>query len=391
MALPLSYNWRNVLVRKFSSGLTFLVVSVVVAVLALLLSFAEGINTSLMLTGNPSNIIVLRTGATAESTSLINADEANRAVQAPGVATDPAGRPMVSHELCAQTNLPRNDGRGIANVGVRGVDDIAFAVHSEVKLVEGRIFAPGALEVIVGTAARNRYHGLSIDGVVPMGRSANRDYAVVGVFEAGGGALENEIWGARPSIMDSFRRTFISSSVVRVRNPSAVAAAIAYLEGPVVRLQAKRETDYYSDLTSKTRDIVILTSILITIMGIGAAFAVANTMYAAVDGRKREIAMLRTIGFKRSAIVTAFIIESLLICLAACLIGLLASGVITSLMSAQDFLSDTTWTVLAYELKLTPKTIVISFLLCLLVGGVGGLAPALRASRTRIIEALRKA
>ena len=391
MALPLSYNWRNLFVRKFSTGLTFLVVSVVVAVLALLLSFAEGINKSLMLTGSESNIIVLRTGATAESTSLINADQANRVVQAPGVVMDRDGRPLVSLELCAQTTLPRRDKRGVANVAVRGVDDAAFAVHRGVKLIEGRMFALGELEVVVGKAARDRYQGLEIGGTVPMGRSGNRDYKVVGVFEAGGGALENEVWGGRPSIMDSFRRTFISSAVVQVRDPSLVDKAITYLEGPSVGLQAKRETDYYSDLTSKTREIVMLTSILISIMGIGAAFAVANTMYAAVDSRKREIAMLRTIGFKRTSIVSAFIIESLLICMAACLVGLAASGLITSVMSAKDFLSDTTWTVLAYEMKLTLKTIITAFMLCLLVGGVGGLAPAVRASRTRIIEALRKA
>jgi putative ABC transport system permease protein len=176
---------------------------------------------------------------------------------------------------------------------------------------------------------------------------------------------------------------------VRVSDPRDAQATIDYIQGPVVKLKAKRETDYYADLATKSREIVVLTTILITLMAIGAVFAVANTMYAAVDGRRREIAMLRTLGFSRASIIMSFIVESLLICLAACVVGLsissLASGV------RQDYLSDRTWTVLAYELKMTPRIIMTALALATFVGVAGALAPAVRASRTRIIEALRKA
>jgi len=391
MALPITYNWRNLFVRKLSTCLTFSVVTIIVAVLAILLSFAEGINQSLRSTGNPANVIALRTGATAESTSFINPDEANRLYQTPGVKMSKDGKPLVSMELCVQTNLTRKDGRGNANVGVRGVDDFAFAIHSEVKLVEGQMFKPGSLEVIVGKAARERYQNLDVGQIFCMGRSGDREYRVVGVFEAGGGALENEIWGGRSNITDSFRRKFLSSVVVRVQDVGRVPDAVSYIQGPSVRMKAKTETDYYEDLTSKTREIVVLTSVLISLMGIGAVFAVANTMYAAVDSRKREIAMLRTIGFVRRSIVTAFIMESLLICVAACACGLAISLCVSRIISKQDFLSDTTWTALAYELRVTPRTVSIALIMAVGVGVVGGLAPALRASRTRIIEALRKA
>jgi putative ABC transport system permease protein len=391
VALPLTYNWRNLFVRKLSTSLTFAVVSIIVAVLSILLSFAAGINESLRSTGNPANIIVLRTGATAESTSIINQAESNRVLQAPNIAQDATGRAMVSQELCAQTTLPRRDGRGIANVAVRGVDVIAFELHKEVRLTVGRMFEPGKLEVIVGKAAQERYQRLGLGEVVPMGRSGDREYKVVGVFESNGSAMESEIWAARTNIMDSFRRQFVSSVVVQVKDASLAREAVGYIQGPAVRLKAKTETEYYEDLTSKTREIVILTSVLITLMGIGAVFAVANTMYAAVDSRRREIAMLRTIGFLRRSIITAFVLESLLICMSACLCGLVVAAFVSGMIAKQDFLSDTTWTVLAYDLKMTPWTIGVALALAASVGIVGGLAPALRASRTRIIEALRKA
>jgi putative ABC transport system permease protein len=390
MALPLTYNWRNLFVRKVSTALTFVLVAVVVFVLAVLLSFAAGIRASLAASGSPQNLIVLKPGATSESTSIIPPDEANRLVQVPGIARNAAGDLLISREICVQTNIPRRDAEGSpANVAIRGVDLIAFDLHEEVRLVEGRFFLPGALEVMVGKAAQQRFRDLQMGSEIPLGRLGNRLFRIVGVFEAGGSALESELWAPRTAIGDVFDRRVVSSVILRLQEPALAPAAIAYVNGPAVNLEAKRETDYYRELASKTREIVVLTSVLVGIMGIGAVFAVANTMYAAVDGRRREIAMLRTIGFSRGSIMLAFIVESLLICTTACLAGLACSLFVHG--SRQDYLSDTTWTVLAYELKITPLTVVSAFSLATLVGVVGAVAPAVRASKTRIIEALRKA
>jgi putative ABC transport system permease protein len=390
VALPLSYNWRNLFVRKLSTALTFVVVAAIVLVLAILLSFAAGIRASLAASGSPQNVIVIKPGATSESTSVILPEEAARIVQAPGIARDASGQLLLSHELCVQTTISRRGPKGTpANVAVRGVDDAAFVVHDNVRIVEGRRFRSGAMEAVVGKAAQQRYASLRIGDEIPLGRLGNRQYKVVGVFECGGGALESEIWAPRTAVSDSYHRQFSSSAVIRLNDLREAAAAIDYINGPAVNLEAKRETDYYKDLSSKTREIVVLTTILVGIMAIGAVFAVANTMYAAVDGRRREIAMLRTIGFSQGSIVAAFVIESLLICLMACLFGLGLSFLVNG--SRQDFLSDATWTVLAFELRVTPGTLLAALGLACFVGIAGALAPAVRASRTNVIEALRKA
>ncbi len=390
MALPLIYNWRNLFVRKLSTTLTFTVVTTIVAVLTILLSFAAGIRASLAASGSPLNVIVLQTGATAESTSIVKPDEAGRIIQTPGVGRNAQGDPMISQELCVQTNIQRRGPQGgQANVAVRGVDPIAFDVHPEVKIVEGRMLKQGQKEVIVGRTAKERFVDLDIGGHVLMGRASNQSYEVVGIFEARGSALESEVWAGRTILCDSYLRRFSSSVVLRVETPEQTQAAIAYVEGPVVRMKAKRETDYYSELASKSREIVVLTTILIALMAVGAVFAVANTMYAAVDGRRREIAMLRTLGFSRASIILSFIAESLLICLSACVVGLAISSLASG--ARQDYLSDRTWTVLAYELKMTPQIILTALGLSTFVGIAGALSPAVRASRTRIIEALRKA
>ncbi len=390
MALPLSYNWRNLFVRKLSTTLTFVVVTVVVCVLSVLLSFAAGMRASLAASGSPRNLIVLKPGATAESTSFITPEEAARLVQTPGIDRDAAGRLLISHELCVQTSIPRRGPKGtMANVGVRGVDEIAFEIHSELRLVAGRRFQPGLLEVVVGKAAQERYTGLDVGGEVVIGRLGNRPFTVVGVFDAGGSAIESEIWAPRTAVADSYNRRFTTSALLRLANAEAIQPAIDYIRSPAVNLDAKRETAYYAELAAKTREIVFLTTILVGIMAIGAMFAVANTMYAAVDSRRREIAMLRTIGFPRQSIMAAFVVESLLICTTACVFGLamsmLASG------SRQDYLSDTTWTVMAFELKVTPGILATALALATFVGAFGALFPAMRAARVPVIEALRKA
>jgi putative ABC transport system permease protein len=390
MPLPLYYNWRNLLRRKLSTVLTFVVVAVLVLVLSVLSSFAAGIRASLAASGSSRNLMVLKPGATAESTSLMLQEEVTRLNQVPGIARDAQGRPHLSPELCVQTSLPRLGEEGaVANVAVRGVDDDAFAVHQDLRLIEGRRFEQGQLEIIVGKAARDRYANLQMNGEVALGRLSNRTFKVVGVFEAAGGALESEIWAPRSILSDAYGRRFISSVVMQLADAATAAEAIAYINGPAVGLDAKLETAYYKELSSKTREIVLLTTVLVGIMAIGAAFAVANTMFAAVDGRRREIAMLRTIGFSRSSIVAAFLMESMLICTTACLAGLTMSLAING--ARQDFLSDTTWTVLAYELTMTPRNVAAALATALAVGMAGALAPAVKASRTRIIEALRKA
>jgi putative ABC transport system permease protein len=392
MALPLYYNWRNLLARKLSTGLTFVVVAVVVLVLSLLLSFAAGIRASLVASGHPDNLIVLAPGATSESTSMITPAGIARLVQTPGLAHDPANPDalLLSPELCVQASIPRrSNGGNPANVAVRGVDDVAWTVHPEVRLIEGRHFAQGALEAIVGKSARERFAGLDIGSQILIGRKAHRQYKVVGIFAAGGGALESEIWAPRTMLADSYQRHMASSVFLRLDDLNAAKPAIAYINGATVQLEAKTETQYYVDVASKTREIVLLTTALVAIMAIGAAFAVANTMYAAVDGRRRELAMLRALGFGRPSIMVALLSESLLLCLGACVCGLAASMLFSG--SRQDYLSDTTWTVLAYELRITPGIIVTALLLATVVGALGTWFPAQRAARLNVLEALRKA
>jgi putative ABC transport system permease protein len=390
MTLPLSYNWRNLLARKLNSALTFFVVAVVVFVLACLLSFTSGIRASLAVSGSDRNLIVIKPGATAESTSLLWPDDVARLMPTPGVAVlDAQGDLALSRELCVQVTLPRRARDAVpANVAVRGVDDVARFVHDEVRILSGRWLRQGAPEVLVGKAAQQRFDGLAEGQTVQLGRTAQHAFTVVGVFEAAGGALESELWAPRTMLADAFDRRFVSSVVLRMAPDADPQGALRFLARPDVDLQARREREYYAEVSEKTAEIVVLTSVLVGIMAIGAAFAVANTMFAAVDGRQREIAMLRTLGFPRSAILTAIIVEAVMICTLAWACGLAAATLLHG--RQQDYMSDSTFTVLAYNLRLTPTSGLVALLLSTGVGVAGSLAPAVRAVRRGIVAGLRR-
>lgn len=391
MTLPLSYNWRNLFVRKLSSTLTLAVVAVVVLVLSLLLSFGVGVQSSYAASGDALNILVIKPGALAESTSIVRFEETQQLTQTPGVDRNSRGELLLSIEACLQASVRRAAGSAseVANVAVRGVDPIAFDVHPNVRIVQGRVFRPGSLEAIVGRAASERYPDLKLGGQVDLGRSGERSFTIVGIFEAGGGALDSEIWATRTLLQDFYKRPFVSSVYLRMRNRAAIPEALEYIKGAAVQLEGRRELDYYRELSRQTQQLVALTLILVAMMATGATFAVANTMYAAVDRRRREIAMLRTIGFSRSAIVVAFLIESILLCSVACGVGLTGTLFFTGMK--EDYLSDTTYTVFAYEFKLAWWIVASALALSVGVGAAGALAPALRASRVPIIDALRKA
>ncbi len=393
MALPLVYNWRNLFVRKSSTLLTFGVVALIVFVLTWALAFGEGIRASLETGGADNVLILIKQAATGESTSYISLEDFRQLSQLPHVARTQKGEPACSGEIATQTSLPRrNNPSQLSLVAVRGVDDaVAFDVHPNVRVIEGRIFNQGAEEIIVGKSIIDRVEGVQIGGRLVMGYEGGREFTVVGIFEAGGGPLESEIWCSLSPIRDVFNReSMVSSVALRLDSAESAPAVIELVKNPPYVLKARTEQQYYQELADRSTQILGLTLILVAFMAFGACFAVANTIYAAIDGRTREIAMLRTIGYTPGSVIASFVIEAVLICTVACVVGAALACFALSFTTRQEFLSDATWSTFAYEMKVTPKVLISAMVAALMVGFIGAIVPAYRASRMSILAALRR-
>lgn len=394
MALPISYHWRHLFVRKTTTLLTVLVIASVVGVFAWLLGFAGALSRSLSMASDERLLIILKTGATAESNSAIPVEDYNRLSQVQAIARDPKSRePLESQEMLVQVSLPRirDGGATFANVAVRGVMLQALGVHRNVRLREGRWFDPGAQEVVVGESASKQFGGLRLGDIVNLGYGGNRGYTVAGLFSAGGAPVESEIWGYLPSLLNSYNRTMYSSVNLRLRDDADPKAVVRQIEGPAIQLAAKTEAEYWQGQSETIRTYLGICSALVIIMCLAAAFSIANTMFSSVAGRMQEIAMLRTIGFSPAQIQTGFVVESIMLALlggvlgcAGCAAWLLIAG------STKDMFAANTFTSLAFDIRLTPMIVAEALAAVALVGAVGALAPARRAARLQVITALRE-
>ena len=387
MAIPLSYNVRNILHRPAATITTALGIAFTVAILIGALALASGFQAALLETGSDDNLLVLRKGADSEMSSGIGRDAANIIRAHPDVAVGPGGRPLASAEVVVVTNQPRLGQPGSSNVTVRGVDAQALAFRSQVRITSGRMFAPGAAEIVVGRRIARRFAGCGIGDHLRFGQ---RDFTVVGHFEAGGSSFESEIWGDNEVLMPVFRGDVFQSVTIRMRDPRRFAALKRELESdPRLGVDVHREREYYRDQSALLAGVMRFAGVfIVVIMAVGAVFGAMNTMYAAVGTRTREIATLLILGFSPLAVMGSFMVESVLLSLLGgalgCLIALPINGIVTSTTNFTSFSE------VAFAFRVTPGALGVGLLFAAAMGVAGGFLPALRAARRPLAQSVRE-
>jgi putative ABC transport system permease protein len=385
MLIPLRYNVRYIVRRWQSTALTAGTFALVVASFVIAMSLAEGIERALTTTGNPLNVIVMRSGAQAEGQSQIEVEQYPIVRNVPGIAPDIDGEPLAVPEILTLVNKPRLDGK-TANVQIRGTNADAFKLRPAVRIVEGRMFRPGLREAIVARPLAKRFRGFGLGDRQRFGRGT---FTVVGVFDASGTAFDSEVWTDARELMQEFDRNIYSSVVVRARDAGAVDTIRAAVEDDKrLKLVAKDEVTYYAEQTATAKPVKAFAMFLAFTMAIGACFAGMNTMYANVANRVREIGTLRILGFTPFAVMTSFLIES--VCLAliggaiGCLLALPINGVATGTTNFVSFSE------VIFSFTITPALMMKGMLFAAAMGFAGGLPPAWSASRQPILAALRQ-
>jgi len=390
MALPISYNIRNLVVRWKVTLLAIGGIALVVAVMLVLVAMSTGFRTALRATGSTENAIVIQRGQNSELTSGFSRDNANMIMVDGRVARDDQGKPLASPEIMIVNNMPRRQDGSSVNVVVRGVTEQAFKVRSIVKIVEGRNFTPGLYELVVGKKASERYVGLEIGQSINLQRRA---WKVVGVFEADGSGFESEIWGDLEVMGPAFNRSNgYSSLTLRLKDPSpaSLEAFNADLKrNPAMQVELIQEREFYDNQAGVISAALIgLASFVAVVMGIGAVFGAMNTMYGIVSARTREIGTLRALGFSRISILTSFVLESTFLAfvggLIGCLLALPTNG-ISSAAGGANFAE------VAFAFRIAPTALAIGLIFAVVMGIIGGMLPAVKASRLPITSALREA
>jgi len=392
MALPLRYSLGHLWQRRLRTGFTVGVVAGVVLATSLFTGLVSSLRRTVASTGRPDNLIVLRKGATNDGSSLVSLEAYQNIRHLPGIARSSDGRPLVSPELVVQPFFRTSDG-GRENVLVRGVTPVALEVHDRVKIAAGRMFQTSHGEAIVGRRVAGRYVGDTLGSELHFGRSV---WKVVGLFESGGSSFESEVWVDVRELANDTRRTPPFSGL-RVRAaPGADLEALARRIGadPRYALEASPEVDYYAKQAESAKTFYGIALGLAVLAGVGAAFGAANTMYASVQARTREIGTLRALGFSRRSILAAVLLESLAIGAIGFALGgalaMLAAVLITHALGGVAF-GAATFSTNVVALRVGAFDLAVGALLATAIALAGGLFPAARAARLKPAEALRHA
>jgi putative ABC transport system permease protein len=359
----------------------------VVAVLVAMLAMGEGFKATLDRTGGDDSAIILRGGSQAETNSVITRDQVPLISSLPGIARGADGKPLASPELSQVVNLPsRSDGTD-ANVQFRGVGPAAWALRSDLKMVEGRRFTPGLRELVAGRGAQRQFTGLDIGRQLKLG---NQVWTVVGIFAAGD-SHDSELWADADVLGPAYQRQAFQSVTVKLDGKTGFKQLKAALAAdPRLKLDVQTTRDYYSKQSEQLNKLIRILGIVIgSIMAIGAVFGALNTMYAAVAGRAREIATMRALGFRGLPVVTAVMLETMLLALLG---GLLGAGIAWLVFNGYTVSTlGSNFSQVVFQFKVSPELLWTGLKWALGIGLVGGLFPALRAARLPVTEALRAA
>ena len=384
--VPLSYIWRNLHTRKLTTVLTAGGMALVVFVYTTVLMLEAGLQETLIQTGSHDNVAVIRKGSETEVQSAVDRQQAAIIEAQPEIAYDRDGRKLISKESVILITLPKRDSAKPANVVVRGSDSVGLALRPQVKLVQGRMFRPGSSEVIASAALAERFRGAGLGESIRFGQ---RDWTVVGLFDAGKTGFNSEIWGDREQMMQSFRRLNFSLTVFKLVDSGQFDAIKQRLESDQrLTVEVQRETEFYAEQSRMMAAFISILGLSLSIIfSLGAVIGAMITMYAAVANRIAEIGTLRALGFKRRAVLLAFLFESLLLSLLGGVVGLLlASGMQFLTISTMNW---QTFSELAFSFTLTPAIVINALVFSLIMGLLGGFLPAARAARLNIVDALR--
>lgn len=388
MALPVNYVVRNLWTRRVTTALTAGGLALVVFVFATVLMLDAGLKRTLVTTGEFDNVVVIRKGSETEIQSGITRAQAAAIETHPAVAIGPDGLRVVSKETVVLISLKKVGAAKPSNVIIRGTSPAGVALRPQVRLASGRTFTPGSTQIIVGSAIAKGFEGAGIGSTLHF---AQRDWTIVGVLDGGGSGFDSEVWGDVDQLMQAFRRVVYSSMALRLADGADFDALRADVDtDPRLTNEAKREQVFYSDQSRALSTFInILGMTLTAIFSIGAMIGAMITMYASVANRVGEIGTLRALGFRRSNVLAAFLLEALLLGLAGGVAGL----ALASLMQFASFstINFQTFADLAFSFILTPGIAAKTLLFSVAMGLLGGFLPALGASRLQIVDALRAA
>jgi putative ABC transport system permease protein len=373
-------NFRNLRHRFWESLVIVIGMACVSGVLLSMLSMTEGLLDAYHRNVDPRTVIVVARAAVWENASSIPRDQARIVMSAPGIATASDGQPVADAGVIAWVPARFKKNGGITTIPLRTFGPKGAMLRPNFHIVAGRMFRPGAHELIAGAMAGSRYAGMALGDKVIL---PDGEWPIVGIFQTGD-LLDGQLVGDTESVMPTLRHKAFNSVLARLQSPAAYTTfRRAMTANPLLTVDVMPLADWNARASSQ---FVAFSRIIVygagSILAVGALFGCFNTMYAAVESRGREIATLRALGYGGLPIAASVILEAAALAVAGALIGaamawLLYDGV------------ESGWGDTAFRLVVSPAMAGIGVLWAMVVALLGGLMPSIQAARWSVAEALR--
>jgi ABC-type antimicrobial peptide transport system permease subunit len=373
------------MVRRFGTVMTAFGIGLNVAIIVVMLAMVNGLDATLVETGEANNLICIREGSLNEVNSYFNRDKYDLIRFLPGVARDENNESTAVGEIVVGINRERKDGES-ANLILRGTSRQGFKLRPEFRIVQGRMFENGLRELIVSRSVAERFSDLGIGDEVEM---HSNTWPVVGLFETNGGAYDSEIWGSYEDISQVWQRPVYSSVLLRLDSRDRADELIRRIsDDERIQLNAVPQDEYFAEQTFSSIGLKALIFFIAVVMGTGSCFAIMNMMYGSVMSRQQEVAALRAIGFRRISLLGSFLTESAFLALLGgiigCVLGSLFHGYSAGTSNFASFSE------IVFHFRITPEIVVQGLIYALALGILGGLLPARRAASVQLIDVLRE-
>ena len=363
-------------------------VALVVMILFILFGFVDGLKRTIGRSASADTWVILSRGAAYEPQSVITQPQYDLLKSMPEIAPSTSGVPLISPEIISGFNVAPGNPKNMF-VYLRGVKPVAYQVHRNMKLVSGHWPEPNSGQWVVGQKLAAKYPQLQLGKTFHFGR---RNWTIVGIFSDAGSARESEVWANTDDLIADYHgpSTGIANVLHAVLKPGESDTLNAAMKNdPRLVLQVMSESEFYADQNQLANQIESYGIFVALILGIGATFGGMNTMYAGVLRRRREIGLLRALGFHRASVLVSFMAESAMLGLSGAIAGELLGLIVAAATGLNSKLMNVGLFVFSFHLG--PQAFLAGIVGGVLIGIIGGLLPAWRAAGIGINESLREA
>ena len=360
---------------------TVIGVTCAVGVLISMLAMGVGARRAAMGNVRPDRASVLSVEAVGPAQSTIPKDLAALIGDLPGIRRNASGQAIAVPQTLVYVQARRKDSGNLVGFPMTGAGAGLTDYAPELHLTAGRMFRTGVRELIASNDCVHQYQHF---GVGEKRLIEGLEWLIVGNFDLGHSNGSCSVFADADTILSAFGGRSYNEVNVMLQSPAAFDDFVNAIKGnPLLHVKVEHEAQLAEDDVQQVNGILNFVSYFVgAILAVAATIGSANSMYAMVDSRRRELATLRAIGFRSPPLIAATLSEAIVLAIPGALTGaglawLFFNGRAASPLGFQ------------FHLAVTPALAFLGIGWGLCMGLIGGLMPAVRSARVPVTIALR--